>query len=123
MKLTNRHSTYAKRIKPFILLMFMCFDSLEQDTRDIISSIASTVRYFKSKKVYLTQMTKRIDVNTQYEDSVCSVMLNTYIDDCAVCCNDTITLLFPSIKEVLKQEMIMSKDQDMFKEKYSDYLK
>lgn len=103
--------------------MFTYFDSLEQETRDIVSNIASTVRYFKPKKVYLTQMTKRIDVSTQCEDRICSVMLDTYIDDGVVCCNDTITLLFPSIKEVLEQEMVASGDIKWYKEKYSDYLK
>ena len=123
MKLTTKHGTYAKRIKPLVLFMFEYFDVFEEATKEMVSNLASTVRYFRANKVYIIESTNKLEVETRQTDYCCNVMLETYLQDGAVCCNDLITLLFPSLKEVLEQEMVMSNDKNTYREKYSDYLK
>ena len=47
MKLTTKHGTYAKRVKPFSLSLMFYLDATEQMTRDLVSDLAPIVRYFK----------------------------------------------------------------------------
>lgn len=123
MKLTTKHGTYAKRVKPLVIFLFVYLGALEEETISMVSDLAGKVRYFKAKKVYITGGAYKLNVDTQPEDGCCNVMLETFLEDGAVCCNDSATLVFPSLSEVLEQEMILSGDIEGYREKYSDYLK
>lgn len=105
MKLTNSTGTHTKNIKPFIKLFWDYFDNYETNARDVLRKAAALVRYFNSKKIYFT-LCDGVVVDTRPIDDACNIVLDTYIENKTVCCNDTITLLFPNIEEVLKHEKI-----------------
>ena len=105
MKLTTKHGTYAKRIKSFSLSLMFYLDATEQMTRDLVSDLAPIVRYFKSKEIYITRATDKLVADRNFDGCTCAVKIETYLEDNAVCCNDKfITLMFPSIEEVLHSE-------------------
>ena len=106
MKITNATGTYAKRINPLIKLFWTYFDAHESNTREAVSRAAALVRYFKSKKIYFTVSAKEVVADTRSVDGACNIVLDIYIENKAVCCEDTITLLFPTIEEVLDYEKI-----------------
>ena len=99
MKITNATGTYAKRINPLIKLFWIYFDAHESETREVVSRAAALVRYFKSDKIYFTLSTDGIIADTYKTDDSCNLVLNTYIEDNAVCCEDTVSLLFPLIED------------------------
>lgn len=124
MKLTTKHGIYAKRILPLEVFMFTYLDALPEMTKEAVSIIAPNVRYFKSKHVYISRSTEKLIVETRHEErDACYVMLDTYLDNGVVCIEDHATLLFPAIEHVLYNEMILSKDPEAYKEKYSEFLK
>ena len=106
MKITNATGTYAKRINPLIKLFWTYFDAHESSTREVVSRAAALVRYFKSKKIYFTVATEGVVADTRQINGACNIVLDTYIENKAVCCEDTVTLLFPTIEEVLEYEKI-----------------
>lgn len=105
MKITNSTGTYAKNIKPFIKLFWDYFDNYETNIRDVLRKAAALVRYFNSKKIYFT-LGEGVVVDTRPINSACNIVLDTYIENKTVCCEDTVTLLFPTIEEVLDYEKI-----------------
>ena len=100
MKLTNKHGIYAKRIKPLSYFMLKYFGVPENEAEESVSDIAPLVRYFKSNKIYLTYLNHKIEASTKQTPQVCNIMLNTYLEDNAVCCENCITLLFPDLDTV-----------------------
>ena len=105
MKIINSTSTHVKNIKPFIKLFWDYFDNYETNIRDVLRKAAALVRYFNSKKIYFT-LDGGVVADTCPIDNMCNIVLDTYIENKAVCCEDTVTLLFPTIEEVLKYEKI-----------------
>ena len=100
MKITNTTGTYTKRINPLIKIFWIYFGAHESDTREAVSRAAALVRYFKSDKVYFTLSANGIIADTHQTNDACNLVLNTYIDETnAVCCEDTVTLLFPLIED------------------------
>jgi len=97
MKLTNKYGNYAKRIKPLSDFMFKYFDVPEEETRRSVNDIAPLVRYFKPDKVYLTYLNHKLEVNTRPTPQTCNIVLNTYLEDNAVCCENYIILQFPDL--------------------------
>ena len=100
MKLTNRHGIYAKRIKPLSDFMLKYFDVPENETRESVSEIAPLVRYFKPDKVYLTYLNHKLEASTKPIPQVCNIVLNTYLEDNIVCCENYIILLFPDLDTI-----------------------
>ena len=105
MKLTGRCGKYAKRITPLIRAFWIYLDSNESMTRDALSHAVSLVRYFKANKIYFNRCVNKVTADTRQEDAC--LLLDVYIENDVICCNDSITLLFPSIEEVLKYEKII----------------
>ena len=100
MKLTNKHGIYAKRIKPLSDFMYKYLNVPENETEESVSDVAPLVRYFKSDKIYLTYLNHKIEASTKPTPQVCNIVLNTYLVDNAVCCENCITLLFPDLDTI-----------------------
>jgi hypothetical protein len=100
MKLTNRHGNYAKRIKPFSDFMLKYFDVPEMETRRSVSDIAPLVRYFKPDKIYLIYLNHKLEASTKPTQQVCNIVLNTYLENNIVCCEDYIILQFPDLDTI-----------------------
>lgn len=123
MKLTNATGTYAKRINSLIRLFWIYFGSTESATREAVSHAAGLVRYFKANRIYFAEATKKIVADTRIDPGCCNIELETYIENGSVMAKDNITLHFPALSEVLYTELITSKDQQAYREKYGDFLK
>lgn len=123
MKITNSTGTHAKRINPLIRLFLIYFESIESDTREVVSHAAGLVRYFNAKRVYFVEAAEKIVVDTRLNPGCCNIELETYIEKGFVMAKDNITLHFPAISEVLYSELIAASDQHAYREKYGDFLK
>lgn len=108
MKITNATGTYAKRISSLIRLFAIYLDATESMTRDAVSHAAALVRYFNAKHIYFSRATSKVTADTVPDDDCINIELSTYIKDGIVCCDDVVTLLFPSIDEVLRCEAIVN---------------
>lgn len=97
MRLTSRCGNYAKRIKPLSKVLAKYFFISENEARLSVNDIAPVVRYFKVKKIYLTCYNSKIEVSTKLDSNTCCIELDTRIEDGSVCCENNITLWFPSI--------------------------
>ena len=105
MKITNSTGIYTKNIKPFIKLFWDYFDNYETNTKNVLRKSAALVRCFNSKKIYFT-LGEGVVVDISPINNACNIVLDTYIENKTVCCEDTVTLLFPTIEEVLDYEKI-----------------
>ena len=47
-----------------------------------------------------TYLNHKIEASTKQTPQVCNIVLNTYLEDNAVCCENYITLLFPDLDTV-----------------------
>lgn len=95
MRLTGKRSNNAKRARQFVDFMKTYFNISENEANESITKIAPIVRYFKCKNIYLTKNGNEIEVDTLYNPNICNILLDVYIDNEAIYCQDYITLLFP----------------------------
>lgn len=122
IKLNTVAGTYAKRTLPLIGMIYSLFQTNETSIRNALKCVVHFVHYRKAKTLYLYDALERITVDHKFNGKSVAIKLSCF-EDKTVQCDEYITLMFPSIDTVLEYELIVSKDQSVFREKYSDYLK
>jgi len=99
MRLTGKNSNFPKRAKQFINILKDYFNISDEEANNTIVKMAPIIRYFKYKNVYLTKNSNEIEIDNKCNSYKCNIILNTYIEDDSLYCEDIFTLLFPQIIE------------------------
>lgn len=124
MKITN-NGKYAKRINQLIKSFKLYFNITDDNI--IIESINSSINlinYFNPKKIYFYKHSyDKIECDIHKCNFGCGIIFNVYKENKTIIFDDYCTLQFPTIEEVINYEYSKTNNKDLFKNKYSDYLK